>query len=209
MEVRDMMLIGIAGFGVAGGILTNYLIKRNRPAEYYLAKEAESEASVEKYRLDLEYDAKEREKAREHELKFKKLANEREAALPNGYWLYKAAVENKEARKYEADKLDKLIDALSNTNCLKGYDDLSTGLYILARRTQRDEELIDEILELVKQIQIAGKTDDVELQKELLKKVEELKKDESFDEEMKKLDALKHKESLDFDFDALLHKEEA
>ena len=208
-NVTGIVALGIAGLGIGGAIITNYLIKKNRPAEYYLAQQAESEASIEKYRLDLEYDAQERERKRAHELAYKKLANEREAALPNSYWIYKAAIENKEARKYEADKLDALIEALSNTTCLRGYDDLSTGLYILAKRTERDERLIDEILEIVKKMEIASKSNDVDLQTELLKKVEELKKEDTFEEELEKLDNLKHEDIDGFDFDALLHKEQS
>ena len=208
METRDIMLIGVAGLGIAGGIFTNYLIKRNRPAEYYLAKKAESEASTEKYRLDLEYQAKEKEKKREYELNWKKLCNEREAALPAAYWMYEAAIENKEARKYEADKLDKLIDALSDTSNLDDDADLSTGLYILAKRTKRDEKLISELVDIVKQMQFAQKMNDADLQAELVKKVEELKKEDNFEEDLKKFDSLKHDEGIeDFDFDALMHKE--
>lgn len=208
MEVRDIMLVGIAGVGVVGGIVSNYLIKRNRPAEFYLAQKAESEASIEKYRLDLEYDAKEKEKKRAHELQFKKLANEREAALPAAYWMYRAAVENKEARKYEADKLDDLIEALSDTSSFEGNGDLTTAIYILAKRTERDEKIIDQILDIVKKMEIAGKTNDGDLQEELVKKLEEIKREESFEEDMKKLETLKHIDpSKDFNFDALIHKE--
>ena len=175
-----------------------------------IAQKAEAEASTERCRIQCEYDAKETEKKREYELNWKKLCNEREAALPYSYWLYKAAIENKEARKYEADKLDKLIDALSDTSDLDDDDtaDLATGLYILAKRTKRDEKLIGELIDIVKQMQIAQKTNDVNLQSELVKKVEELKKEENFEEDLKKLESLKHEEGIeDFDFDALMHKE--
>lgn len=210
METRDIMLIGVAGLGIAGGIFTNYLIKKNRPAEYYIAKKAESEASMERYRIQCEYDAKEAAKKREYDLNWKKLCNEREAALPPAYWMYKAAIENKEARKYEADKLDKLIKALSDTSNLADDDtsDLSTGLYILAKRTKRDEKLIAELIDIVKQMQFAQKMNDADLQAELVKKVEELKKEDNFEEDLKKLDSLKHDDGIeDFDFDALMHKE--
>lgn len=218
-NVREIMIVSIAGLGIGGGILTNYLLKKNRPAEYYLAQKAEAEASVEKYRLDLDFEAKENEqkrvysereteRRRAHELAYKKLANEREAALPNSYWMYKAAIENKEARKYEADKLDKLIKALGDTSHLTGNDDLVTGLIILAKRTERDEEIINQLIEIVKKIEIAAKTNDVDLQSELVKKVEELKTEDNFEEEIKKLDSLKHIDpSKDFNFDALMHKE--
>ena len=218
-NVREIMLIGIAGLGIGGGILTNYLIKRNRPAEYYLAQKAEAEASVEKYRLDLEFEAKESEqkrvyaereteRKRTYDLNYKKLCNEREAALPDSYWMYKAAIENKEARKYEADKLNSLITALGDTSNLTSYDDLATGLYILAKRTERDEKIIEELIDLVKKIEIAGKTDDATLQLELTKKIDELNAKDNLEEELQKLESLKHIDpSKDFNFDALMHKE--
>lgn len=218
-NVRDIILVSIAGLGVGGGILTNYLLKRNRPAEFYLAQKAEAEASAEKYRIQLEFEAKENEskraysereteRKRAHELSYKKLANEREAALPDAYWIYKAAIENKEARKYEADKLEALIEALSDTSDLGGRDELVTAICVLAKRTERDEKMIIEIVDIIKKMEISGKSDSASLQSELVKKVEELEAKDDFEKEMEKLESLKHIDpSKDFNFDALMHKE--
>ena len=219
-NVREIIALSIVGLGVGGAILTNYLIKRNRPAEFYLAQKAEAEASVEKYRIQLEHEAKEnelkrgyeereREKKRQYELTHQKLANEREAALPDAYWIYRAAIENKEARKYEADKLEQLIEALGDTSNLNGRDELVTAICVLAKRTEKDEKLILDLIELVNKFQIVAKAEDASIQVELVKKTEEVKATkDNFEKELEKLESLKHiNPELDFNFDSLMHKE--